>query len=51
MRSGSAEDTAMNQFAVLLPMREIVQGPKHPSTLAARQNLAHETGWAGDPAA
>jgi hypothetical protein len=34
----------------LLPVRERVQGPEHPDTLAARNQLARWTGEAGDAA-
>ena len=33
-----------DQFAALLPIRERVQGPEHPDTLATRANLAY---WSG----
>jgi hypothetical protein len=36
------------QFA--LPLRQHLQGPEHPATLAARHHLADWTGEAGDPA-
>src|SRR6516165_1940349 len=41
---------ARDQFAALLPVRERVQGPEHPDTLAARNQLARWTGEAGDAA-
>ena len=42
----SARTGARDQFAALLPVRERVQGPNHPDTLAARSNLAY---WAEKP--
>jgi hypothetical protein len=46
-RAGDAA-AARDQFAALLPVRERVSGPEHPSTLAVRHNLAYWTGKAGD---
>jgi hypothetical protein len=40
--------TARDQLAVVLPIRERVQGPHHPHTLATRHNLAYWTEKAGD---
>ena len=36
-----------DQFAALLPIRERVQGPEHPGTLATRHELAYWTRQAG----
>ena len=41
---------ARDLFAALLPLRERLQGPEHPGTLAARGSLARWTGLAGDAA-
>jgi hypothetical protein len=41
---------ARDQYAALLPIRERVQGPDHPHTLATRNQLASWTGEAGDAA-
>jgi hypothetical protein len=38
-------------MAQLLPMRERISGPEHPSKLAAPYKFARWTGRAGDPAA
>jgi hypothetical protein len=44
-RTGEEGDAAgaRDQYAALLPILERVLGPEHPSTLAARGNLAHWT--------
>ena len=51
--AGQAGDAAgaRDQFAVLLPIRERVQGPGHPGTLTTRVGLAYWTGQAEDAAA
>ena len=43
--TGEAGDAAgaRDQYVALLPIRERVQGPEHPDTLAARSNLAYWT--------
>jgi Tetratricopeptide repeat len=50
--TGEAGDAAgaRDQFAALLPVRERVQGPEHPDTLATRRNLAYRTAEAGNSA-
>jgi hypothetical protein len=50
--AGEAGDAAgaRDQFAALLPIRERVSGPDHPSTVAVRHNLARSTGKAGQRA-
>jgi hypothetical protein len=50
-RSPTATGNTRDQFAALLAVSERVLGAQHPDTLATRQELAHWTGLAGDPAA
>ena len=47
--TGDAGDAAgaRDQFAALLPIRELVLGPEHPDTLTTRANLAYWTGQGG----
>ena len=42
-RAGGDAAGARDQFAALLPIRERIQGPEHPETLADRHNLARWT--------
>ena len=49
-RTGDLPSVRDQLAALLLPVRERVQGPEHPDTLTARSNLAYWTGTAGDPA-
>jgi hypothetical protein len=42
---------ARDQLVVLLPIRERILGPTHPTTLLTRHELARWTGESGDPAA
>ena len=50
--TGEAGDSAgaRDQYRALLPVRERLSGPEHPSTLDARSGLARWTGEAGNPA-
>jgi hypothetical protein len=52
MWTGEAGDAAgaRDQLAALLPIREQVQRPEHPDTLATRHELALWTREAGDAA-
>ena len=42
---------ARDLCAAILPVRRTAFGAEHPETLLLRENVAHWTGVAGDPAA